>query len=505
MVIQLSPHIETAQVCLAQASGAESVEKPEPQKGQNKTETGGVFAKILAGLLRKTGDAEAENTSGVELSGDGLSLAEMAGGDENPPVSGKGKSGRGGKMQPETEPAAARTEKIREAGKKGNDDVDIAGTELAAAEKNILLAVDRLISPAAGSSPLTETENSAPGAETLAVDVLAGEGLPVDTGTLLADIGRFDRAGTAETAGMLEAAEFIRSQSGEVPKTDNEKPKVKQRQFAEASSGLDPAALEQERAGEGLLERAALKKAAFGGEKESRGRLDEARSRDRRRGVSFEVRDFRTVAGQTESALKTDQVQFRTGAETHLPLEDGPREISLELHLPNQGQDAPLAETTWEGKASRAFEDLLARELHQNFNNDIVRHASMALRDGGEGTIRLALKPESLGNVKIRLEMAENKIIGQIMVETEEALRAFEREIHSLEQAFKDSGFEGANLEMSLAADSRGADQHWRDAEASQFLPEDLAASRYDAALERIEAPAAVDIYQRTAAINVLV
>jgi flagellar hook-length control protein FliK len=504
VVIQLSPHTETAQVCLAQASGAESPQKPEPQNSHDKTETGGVFAKILAGLLRKTGNAETENTSGEGVSGDGLSLAEMAGSDETLPVAGKGKNSRSGKIQPETEPAASGTEKIK-AGKKGGNDEDIAGTELADAEKNILLAVDRLISPAAGTGPLTEAENDALNAEMQAVDVPAGEGFPVDTGALLADIGRLDRAGTAETAGMLEAAELIRSQSGEVPKTDNEKPKVKHRQFAEASPGLDPAALEQQRAGEGLLERAALKKAAFGGEKENRGRLDEARSRDRRRGVSFEVRDFRTAAAQTESAVKMDQVQFRTGAETHLPLEDGPREITLELHLPNQGQDAPLAETTWEGKASRAFEDLLARELHQNFNNDIVRHASMAVRDGGEGTIRLALKPESLGNVKIRLEMAENKIIGQITVETEEALRAFEREIHSLEQAFKDSGFEGANLEMSLAADSRGADQHWRDAETSQFLQGELAASRYDAAVERIEAPAAVDIYQRTAAINVLV
>jgi flagellar hook-length control protein FliK len=140
----------------------------------------------------------------------------------------------------------------------------------------------------------------------------------------------------------------------------------------------------------------------------------------------------------------------------------------------------------------------LARELHDNFNNDIVRHASMILRDEGRGTIRLALRPESLGNVKIRLEMAENKITGHIVVESEEALRAFEREIHSLEQAFKDSGFQGANLEMSLAADGRGADQFQQGEQARALLSVFAAASRYEAQ-EWAESPPveAPGLYQR--------
>jgi flagellar hook-length control protein FliK len=169
------------------------------------------------------------------------------------------------------------------------------------------------------------------------------------------------------------------------------------------------------------------------------------------------------------------------------------REITLELRLP-QGREAAAPVTSWETGSGRAMENLLARELHQNFNSDIVRHASAILRDGNEGIIKLALKPESLGNVKIRLEMAENKIIGHIVVESEEALRAFEKEISSLEKAFRDSGFDGASLEMSLASDG-GAGQQWQEAEASRFLPGQIA-SRYDAENERTEMPAAFDVYQ---------
>jgi flagellar hook-length control protein FliK len=94
-----------------------------------------------------------------------------------------------------------------------------------------------------------------------------------------------------------------------------------------------------------------------------------------------------------------------------------------------------------------------------------------------------------LGNVKIQLEMTENKITGHIIVETNEALRAFEREIHSLEQAFRDSGFAGADLDTALASgnEGSGADQQWRGGETEPFFSERFAASSYDAVSDRAE------------------
>jgi flagellar hook-length control protein FliK len=154
---------------------------------------------------------------------------------------------------------------------------------------------------------------------------------------------------------------------------------------------------------------------------------------------------------------------------------------------------------------------MLARELHQNLNGDIVRHASILLKDGGEGLIRLSLRPESLGNVKIRLEMAENKVTGHIVVESDEALRAFEREIHSLEQAFRDSGFEGANLDIAYAPaggqDAQG--RRWKEEEASPLLLNRLAASGYDTAgdslVSGISGPNADPYGQGQVRINLLV
>jgi len=226
------------------------------------------------------------------------------------------------------------------------------------------------------------------------------------------------------------------------------------------------------------------------------GRLEDVRNR--RRTVPLEVRDLRNA-----EADLTGKNNFMPKADIRLAGDAASKEVILELRLSGQSQGASAPITSWETRAGQAFTDMLARELHQNFNNDIVRHASIILRDANEGLIRLNLKPESLGNVKISLELAENKITGLIVVESEEALRAFEREISSLEKAFRDSGFAGADLEMSLAADGSGAEQ-WQDTEASQSMPWQFAASRYDAEVEGLEIPSILEYYrQGTGTINV--
>jgi flagellar hook-length control protein FliK len=204
---------------------------------------------------------------------------------------------------------------------------------------------------------------------------------------------------------------------------------------------------------------------------------DESRAK-RKDKITFEVRDYRTA----QQGERIRQVQTSAVMEKG-PRSDAVREITLELRLPYQEsrQDA-----FFEVKAGRAFEDLLSRELHQNLNGDIVRHASMALRDDGEGTIRIALKPDSLGNVKIRLEMAENKITGHIAVESNEALNAFRKEISSLEQAFRDAGFSGVELNLSLTQQGQNMDR--RGQEAPSFAPR-MAALRYDESFGLAGAP----------------
>jgi hypothetical protein len=191
----------------------------------------------------------------------------------------------------------------------------------------------------------------------------------------------------------------------------------------------------------------------------------EARKTGRRDRPVLEVRDFRTQSGAGEE---------RAGRGPG-PVEDIRDSAGLTPDLrPSSGEpglspDSPEA-------PGESFGQLLARELRGDLSGDIVKQAAVVLRDG-EGTIRLSLKPESLGKVKIRLEMAENKISGHIFVETEEALRAFEQEIHTLEQSFRDSGFEAS---LSAALDYRNDGRRWKEETASPFFSERFAASAYE-------------------------
>ena len=227
---------------------------------------------------------------------------------------------------------------------------------------------------------------------------------------------------------------------------------------------------------------------AFNGAKEAagillqnegkKGRLEEARAKDKQ--LVLEIRDFRSNTSELQNNTELRYETRNAGFDLKAFDAGGVKALNMELHLP-EGAKTPVADSNWGAKSALAFEDLLARELHQNFNNDIVRHASMILKDEGKGMIRMALKPDTLGHVKICLEMAENKIRGHIIVESEEALRAFQKEIQSLEQSFKESGFEEAYLEMSLAQDGRGAKEPGQEEQARAFLSGFNAASRYEA------------------------
>ncbi|MFP3088712.1 flagellar hook-length control protein FliK [Treponema sp. TIM-1] len=206
-------------------------------------------------------------------------------------------------------------------------------------------------------------------------------------------------------------------------------------------------------------------------------RRNDSGSRDKRRErLEMEVRDLRT--GQVP------EVSINRGPAFIPEAAGGIREVELRLELPGGSRSSGEALSTGTGTPARAFEEILAGELRGGLGDDIVRQASIILKDGGAGLIRLTLKPESLGNVKIRLEMAENKIAGRIIVESNEALRAFEREMQSLEQAFKDSGFNGASIEMSVSSDNRGnqGNRQGKGEDTSPFFSErlHLAASGYE-------------------------
>jgi len=95
---------------------------------------------------------------------------------------------------------------------------------------------------------------------------------------------------------------------------------------------------------------------------------------------------------------------------------------------------------------------MLAERLRDAWNGEIVQTAQIILKDGDAGTIRLRLRPESLGNVKIELNLSDNNISGRVVVDSDEAKSAFERNMNELTDAFRRGGFESASLEVSVGS-----------------------------------------------------
>jgi hypothetical protein len=457
--MEISPHNETSQAVYAEQIQSLQDEKGVSGAGRTgRSRTGGklgVFAKILAGLTAKTGRENTRTITETDGTKPGGQTSLDAG---SPAFSGK--------------------------------------AEKASLKKNEIRIISSAQKRPAPGKPAGETGEIGEAEEAGEAEKGQGE-KNAETGIFSENlfVREILAAEKTETAGT--DAFVLRSVSGEdpagIPPDEKEFPAIvhagenedgtpeekisKRKTFREIFPGEQPEGLYGlSESAPGISGPEAPEKEPL--QKEGRGnRTAEARNKKKER-PALEVEDLRTApAGsgrETDQASLQGQRSLSGGRETELTVELRGRETVSE----KGGREAGPG-------SAGAFENLLARELEQDLSAGIVREARFVLRDGNEGTIRLSLKPEFLGNVKIRLEMAENKITGHVVVESEEALRAFEREIHTLEQAFRDSGFEGAELDFSLAQGRDNAEgrqeypvfpNHNREAGTAE------AASRYDAA-----------------------
>lgn len=96
----------------------------------------------------------------------------------------------------------------------------------------------------------------------------------------------------------------------------------------------------------------------------------------------------------------------------------------------------------------------LLRQLRESGNRQIVKHTGIILKDNSSGEIKLVLKPENLGDVRIRLQLSENSITGKILVDNQMVRAAFEQNLEALYKAFKESGFDSASLDVQVGGEA---------------------------------------------------
>lgn len=160
------------------------------------------------------------------------------------------------------------------------------------------------------------------------------------------------------------------------------------------------------------------------------------------------VEDLRSMpSAQSDAAIHTTASESRVETDNSV---DMIIDFSGKSQNASQGGEVQNTQTGSEAqKTSQTFSTMLTQEIREAAA-DFVQAGKIVLRDNNAGEIRLHLRPENLGAVKINLELSEGKrVTGTVTVASKEAYDAFEKNLDNLAKEFKQNGFEFAEFNLN--------------------------------------------------------
>jgi len=116
--------------------------------------------------------------------------------------------------------------------------------------------------------------------------------------------------------------------------------------------------------------------------------------------------------------------------------------------------------------------------------SELTQATTMILKDGG-GEIRLILKPESLGSVRIRMNVVDNKVEGKIIVDSAAVKHVFDGSVDALRRALTAEGFQTGSLSVSVGG--QGADTGEREQRQTPAEVQRIAAKGFERNVPGIE------------------
>lgn len=169
---------------------------------------------------------------------------------------------------------------------------------------------------------------------------------------------------------------------------------------------------------------------------------------------------------QTVSTITMESQKLSTDQLEHLRSDSAldAKPIVIELtHVKDNFSGESKTLTTTTGSS-------LMKQLEESINNRIVKQSSVILKDSDSGEIKLILKPEALGKVRIRLSLNDNRIAGQIIVENTAVKEIFEQNLQNLEKTFKDNGFDTASLNVSVGGQNTGSKEREKSSDIAKQI-----------------------------------
>lgn len=180
----------------------------------------------------------------------------------------------------------------------------------------------------------------------------------------------------------------------------------------------------------------------------------EKSSRDAEKNLTLKGKDKKSPVEAKQDLAKLNPQIEKSAQSTVKEHSFNEKDFLSELKSPDGVTYAPQGsggkvEIPMDRQAVQNFQDHLTR----SGNADIVRNMKVILKDNNAGEIKLILKPESLGNVRIQLSMNENNIVGKIVVDNQSIREVFQNNMNTLNQILKDNGFENASLDVFVGGE----------------------------------------------------
>ena len=148
-------------------------------------------------------------------------------------------------------------------------------------------------------------------------------------------------------------------------------------------------------------------------------------------------------AGQSAETAETAELKGRAG------IDDAGKTIELNASADPARADERMGQP-------RSIQSTVLSQLRDGVNQQIVKQAGIVVKSDGSGEIKLIMKPEQLGKVRIQLSLNDNHIAGRIIVENNIVREIFESNLENLYKAFGSEGFENGGLEVSVQGGNTG-------------------------------------------------
>ncbi len=188
------------------------------------------------------------------------------------------------------------------------------------------------------------------------------------------------------------------------------------------------------------------KKNVTGNQSEASVEGDDGKNKKNIQEVKFTVRDLRTETIDSKNVLEASK---KNAASKNNKSADTTIQIPVSTAQAAQQNLLSLDGQTTSATASN-FQAMVQNQIQMNAP-DIVKAGNIVLQNNNKGSIELILHPESLGNVKINLQLSDKVVTGHIIVHSADAYKALTQSADSLKQAFLQSGFDVSGFDVSFA------------------------------------------------------